>query len=100
MSLAESFYEAIQAIWLIQVVLQIESNGHSVSFGRFDQYMQPYYQKDKEQGLIDDDQVLELLSNLWIKALTINKVRSQAHTFSSSRFTDVSKCNDWWTNNR
>ena len=46
---AESFYEAIQAIWLIQVVLQIESNGHSVSFGRFDQYMQPYYQKDKEQ---------------------------------------------------
>lgn len=81
---AESFYEAIQAIWLIQVVLQIESNGHSVSFGRFDQYMQPYYQKDKEQGLIDDDQVLELLSNLWIKALTINKVRSQAHTFSSA----------------
>ena len=46
--------------------------------------MQPYYQKDKEQGLIDESHALELLSNLWIKALTINKVRSQAHTFSSA----------------
>lgn len=81
---AQSFYEAIQSVWFIQLILQIESNGHSVSFGRFDQYMEPYYKKDKEAGLIDEAQTLELLSNLWIKALTINKVRSQAHTFSSA----------------
>lgn len=81
---AQSFYEAIQAVWFIQVILQLESNGHSVSFGRFDQYMMPYYQKDLDSGLMDDDRVLELLSNLWIKALTINKVRSQSHTYSSA----------------
>jgi len=39
---------------------------------------------DLEQGLIDEDQAVELLTNLWIKTLTINKVRSQAHTFSSA----------------
>ena len=81
---AQSFYEAVQSVWFIQLILQIESNGHSVSFGRFDQYMEPYYKKDKEAGLIDEAKALELLSNLWIKALTINKVRSQAHTFSSA----------------
>lgn len=81
---ASSFQEAMQAVWLIQLVLQIESNGHSLSYGRFDQYMAPYYEKDKESGSLDDAQALELLTNLWIKTLTINKVRSQAHTLSSA----------------
>lgn len=81
---AETFQEAMQAVWFIQLILQIESNGHSLSYGRFDQYMYPYYQHDKELGLINDEQVVELLDNLWIKTLTINKVRSQAHTFSSA----------------
>ena len=81
---AESFQEAVQSVWLIQLILQIESNGHSLSYGRFDQYMYPYYQKDKESGKITDNEVLELLDCLWIKTLTINKVRSQAHTLSSA----------------
>lgn len=81
---AESFREAIQAVWFIQLILQIESNGHSLSYGRFDQYMYPYYKKDKELGRIDEDAAVELLDNLWIKTLTINKVRSQSHTFSSA----------------
>ena len=81
---AKSFYEAMQSVWFIQLILQIESNGHSLSYGRFDQYMYPYLKHDLEQGLIDEDQAVELLTNLWIKTLTINKVRSQAHTFSSA----------------
>lgn len=81
---AETFREAIQATWFIQLILQIESNGHSLSFGRFDQYLYPFYQHDIENGLINDDEVVELLTNLWIKTLTINKVRSQAHTLSSA----------------
>ena len=81
---AESFQEAVQSVWFIQLILQIESNGHSLSYGRFDQYMYPYYQKDKETGKITDEEVLELLDCLWIKTLTINKVRSQAHTLSSA----------------
>lgn len=81
---ASSFKEALQAVWLIQVVLQIESNGHSLSYGRFDQYMYPYYQRDIENKVITDEEVVELLTCLWIKTLTVNKVRSQAHTFSSA----------------
>lgn len=81
---AETFREAIQSVWFIQLILQIESNGHSLSYGRFDQYIYPYYQHDIDHGLINDDEVVELLDNLWIKTLTINKVRSQAHTFSSA----------------
>jgi len=81
---AETFHEAVQSTWFIQLILQIESNGHSLSYGRFDQYIYPYYQHDIDLGLINDDQAVELLTNLWIKTLTINKVRSQAHTFSSA----------------
>lgn len=81
---AKSFYEAIQSVWFIQLILQIESNGHSLSYGRLDQYMYPYLKHDLEQEIINEDQAVELLTNLWIKTLTINKVRSQAHTFSSA----------------
>lgn len=81
---AETFHEAIQAVWFIQLILQIESNGHSLSYGRFDQYMYPYLQADLAAGRLTEDQAVELLTNLWIKTLTINKVRSQAHTFSSA----------------
>lgn len=81
---AASFREAVQAVWFIQLILQIESNGHSLSYGRFDQYMYPYYIKDIQEGKITEEDALELLTCLWIKTLTINKVRSQAHTLSSA----------------
>ena len=80
---AQSFHEAIQSVWFIQLVLQIESNGHSLSYGRFDQYMYPYYLASRQAG-VSDDTMVELMTNLWIKTLTVNKVRSQAHTFSSA----------------
>lgn len=81
---AETFQEAIQSVWFIQLILQIESNGHSLSYGRFDQYMYPYLKSDLEKGAITEAKAVELLTNLWIKTLTVNKVRSQAHTFSSA----------------
>lgn len=81
---AGSFQEAVQSVWFIQLILQIESNGHSLSYGRFDQYMYPYYIKDIREGKITEAQALELLTCLWIKTLTVNKVRSQAHTLSSA----------------
>ncbi|MGM0214850.1 glycyl radical protein [Enterococcus sp. AZ109] len=81
---AETFQEAVQAVWFIQLILQIESNGHSLSYGRFDQYMYPYMKADLESGRSTEAEMVELLTNLWIKTLTVNKVRSQAHTFSSA----------------
>lgn len=81
---ASSFREAVQSVWFIQLILQIESNGHSLSYGRFDQYMYPYYKADMDKELLTEESALELLTCLWIKTLTINKVRSQAHTLSSA----------------
>lgn len=42
---ARSFQEACQSFWFIQQLLQMESSGHSISPGRFDQYMYPYYKR-------------------------------------------------------
>lgn len=81
---ASSFKEAVQSVWFIQLILQIESNGHSLSYGRFDQYIYPFFKKDIDENKITEDEVVEILDNLWIKTLTINKVRSQAHTLSSA----------------
>lgn len=77
---SNSFYEAVQSMWFVHLILQIESNGHSLSYGRMDQYLYPYLEKDLESGNITEDKAVELLTNLWIKTFTINKVRSWSHT--------------------
>lgn len=77
---ATTFYEAVQSMWFVHLILQIESNGHSLSYGRMDQYLYPYLQKDLENGIITNDEATELLTNLWLKTYTINKVRSWSHT--------------------
>ena len=81
---ASSFKEAVHSVWFIQLILQIESNGHSLSYGRFDQYMYPYYKKEIQDGTMTEEEAGEILTCLWIKTLTINKIRSQAHTLSSA----------------
>ena len=81
---ASSFREAVQAVWFIQLILQTAPTPPSLSYGRFDQYMYPYYKKDMENGSLSEESALELLTCLWIKTLTVNKVRSQAHTLSSA----------------
>ncbi|MFP3090507.1 glycyl radical protein [Treponema sp. TIM-1] len=77
---AETFYEAVQALWLVHLCLQIESNGHSLSYGRMDQYLYPYYEQDLAAGHITEAAAVELLTNLWLKTFTINKIRSWSHT--------------------
>jgi formate C-acetyltransferase len=77
---AETFQEALQSTWLVHLVLQIESNGHSLSYGRADQFLYPYYKNDLDSGKIIDDSACELLTNLWLKTFTINKIRSWSHT--------------------
>ena len=75
---ASNFYEACQSFWFIQLLIQIESNGHSVSPGRFDQYMYPFYKKDLDAGKITPEQAQELIDCIWIKLNDINKVRDWA----------------------
>jgi formate C-acetyltransferase len=76
----EGFYEALQLTWFVQLILQIESNGHSVSLGRMDQYLYSFYKNDLAIGKINDVFVLELLENTWLKLLSVNKIRSWSHT--------------------
>jgi formate C-acetyltransferase len=77
---ARTFQEAVQSAWLVHLVTQIESNGHSFSLGRFDQYTYPFYQADVEAGRITPDQAKEMLELLWLKLFSIIKVRPWSHT--------------------
>ena len=75
---AESFYEACQSFWFVQLLIQTESSGHSISPGRFDQYMYPYYIKDLESGKITREQAQELIDCIWVKLNSLNKARDAA----------------------
>ena len=74
---AETFWEAVQSFWFIQLVLQIESNGHSISPMRFDQYMYPYLMMDTGLTVAKAQELLDLL---YIKFSEINKVRDEGST--------------------
>ncbi len=75
---ARTFWEACQSFWFVQQLLQIESSGHSISPGRFDQYMYPYYKSDLEAGRITREFAQELIDCLWIKLNDLNKCRDAA----------------------
>lgn len=75
---ATSFYEACQSFWFVQMLLQIESSGHSISPGRFDQYMFPYYEADLKSGKITRESAQELMDCIWVKLNDLNKVRDAA----------------------
>ena len=75
---AQSFYEACQSFWFVQQLIQMESSGHSISPGRFDQYMYPYYKKDMEQGIITREFAQELMDCIWVKFNDLNKCRDAA----------------------
>jgi len=72
---ADSFKEALQTFWFIQMLLQVESSGHSISPGRFDQYMYPYFKKDLDNKVITRESAQELLDCVWVKLNDLNKCR-------------------------
>ena len=75
---ATSFYEACQSFWFIQLLIQQESSGHSISPGRFDQYMYPYFKKDLDEGKITREFAQELMDCIWVKLNDLTKVRDAA----------------------
>lgn len=64
---ARSFYEALQSLWFMQLLIQIYDNGVSITPGRFDQYIYPYYANDVKNGKITKKQAQEILEALWVK---------------------------------
>lgn len=77
---ARTFHEAVQAIYMILLAVHLESNGHAISLGRFDQYVYPLYKKDLEEGRITREEALELVECFFIKCNEINKLRSWPDT--------------------
>ena len=77
---ARNFHEAVQAVYLVHLLMMIESNGHSFSFGRFDQFAYPYYERDLATGEITKEKALELIAHFFIMTNSINKVRPWGHT--------------------
>ena len=75
---ARNFYEACQSFWFVQMLLQVESSGHSISPGRFDQYMNPYFEKDLKEGAITREFAQELMDCIWVKLNDLNKCRDAA----------------------
>ncbi|MFB3816048.1 MAG: formate C-acetyltransferase/glycerol dehydratase family glycyl radical enzyme [Candidatus Methylomirabilales bacterium] len=74
---AQTFQEALQAFWFLHLIIQIESNGHSISPGRFDQYLWPFYAADMAAGRLDPERALELLGCLWIQFNQVMKLRDR-----------------------
>ncbi len=75
---AGSFREAVQGLYFIHLISQIESGGNSISLGRIDQVLFPYYRADLEAGRITPDEARELMSLLFIKTCEIWNVLEEA----------------------
>lgn len=64
---AESFYEALQSQWFIQMFSRLEQKtGATISNGRMDQYLYPYYKKDIEAGILTREKAKELFTCMWL----------------------------------
>lgn len=78
---AQTLREALQMIWLFQIVIQIESLDQGISLGRIDQYLWPLVQKELQAGELDADGVRETIAAFCIKL-------SEVIPLFSSRFTE------------
>lgn len=80
---AETYYEAVQSVWFLFVLLQAESNASSFSPGRLDQILYPYYKKDTEKNQLSTQEALEIMEAIWIK---FNEIVYMRNTNSAAYF--------------
>ncbi|MGG7098635.1 glycyl radical protein [Clostridium sardiniense] len=83
---AETFYEACQSFWFVQLIISLESNGHAISPARFDQYMYPYYKSDMDTKIASKEFDIEILDCLWVKFNDLTKVRDETTTKAFSGY--------------
>ncbi len=62
-----TFREALQLVWFVHLGIKMDDGGVGHSFGRFDQYLYPFYESDLEAGNLTVDQARELLALFWLK---------------------------------
>ncbi|WP_082903280.1 glycyl radical protein [Christensenella timonensis] len=83
---ARDFHEAAQSLWFINLTMQIENNGHSISFGRYDQTMIDIYKKDVEAGNIEYDDALEIIECVFLKMFQLQKITCWDNTKAFSGY--------------
>lgn len=72
----QTFYQALQMVWFVHVYFHIEVCTTACGFGRFDQYMWPFYKKDVlDEKTITREQALEMLECLYLKSCEVYEVR-------------------------
>lgn len=64
---AETFHEALQSLWFLEVALHQENYEQALCLGRLDQYLYPYYRRDRERGVLTRERAIELLGCLFVK---------------------------------
>lgn len=74
---ARTFHEALQSVWFLQLLPQIEANGFSISLGRFDQYCYPYLRDDLNSGRLTVEAAQELLDLFWLRFCEVLRVDSR-----------------------
>ena len=74
---AKTFHEAVQSLWILFVVLHMESNASSFSPGRLDETLYPYYKNDLQEGRIDEQRALDIIECLWLKFNQIVYLRNK-----------------------
>lgn len=83
---ATNFYEAIQSLWFIHLIFHIESSPHAILLGRIDQYLYPFYERDRKENLLTREEAKELLECFWIKVTELIKIRDGFYSKAFSGF--------------
>ncbi len=66
----ETFEEALQLIWILHI-----ANGAD-SFGRFDSYLSPYYERDLQSGRLTREQAYGDLLDIWMKIEDADQIQN------------------------
>jgi len=90
---AETFQEALQSFWITHLVLNLETDGHAISPGRFDQYMHPFYRHSLDTGELSQEQAQELLDLMWIKFDEITLAKDSGESQTSSSYPEFQNLN-------
>lgn len=73
---AQTFKEACQAFYLLQLILHLENGSYAVNPMGFDKAVYPFYQRDIEQGRLTPAQAYEIVESLWLKLAELSEVRA------------------------
>lgn len=84
---ARTFLEALQCLYMYQTCLCLDANMHGISFGRVDQYLGEYYERDIANGTITPDYAQELMDLFYLKVAEMNRPWDAEGTKASPGYT-------------